>query len=310
MTELETIEAEVTEEVGAALELAAPAPVNLFRTEDPSEVIRRATAMAEVLKKVLVEQKLISRIRDREHVRVEGWTLLGTMLGVFPVCTWTKQTPDGWEARVEARTLSGAVVGAAEAECLRSESTWKSRDDYALRSMAQTRATSKALRQPLGFVVTLAGFDATPAEEMPSGGAEKRVQGGLGPYPVPKTWAKVQEWYDKYGGDGAWSLAQAFGRAAMYHLYGETDSKKLTADQRKVFLQKAAGAVVYLAEDETQPLGPTPSVELYQKAWASVLDGAALEVPDWKAPEISRSVDVPDEEAERIANETISGPPQ
>ena len=33
--------------------------------------------------------------------------------------------------------------------------------------MAQTRATSKALRQPLGFVITLAGFDPTPAEEMP-----------------------------------------------------------------------------------------------------------------------------------------------
>jgi hypothetical protein len=33
--------------------------------------------------------------------------------------------------------------------------------------MAQTRATSKALRQPLGFVMTLAGYAATPAEEMP-----------------------------------------------------------------------------------------------------------------------------------------------
>jgi hypothetical protein len=33
--------------------------------------------------------------------------------------------------------------------------------------MAQTRAVSKALRGPLGFVVTLAGYEATPAEEMP-----------------------------------------------------------------------------------------------------------------------------------------------
>jgi hypothetical protein len=36
--------------------------------------------------------------------------------------------------------------------------------------MAQTRATSKALRQPLGFVMTLAGYSATPAEEMPRDG--------------------------------------------------------------------------------------------------------------------------------------------
>jgi hypothetical protein len=74
---------------------------------------------------------------------------------------------DGWEARVEARTRAGEIVGAAEAECLRSENTWANRDDYALRSMAQTRATSKALRQPLGFVMQLAGFNPTPAEEMP-----------------------------------------------------------------------------------------------------------------------------------------------
>lgn len=51
---------------------------------------------------------------------------------------------------------------------MRDERTWKDRDDYALRSMAQTRATSKALRGPLGFIVTLAGFEATPSEEMPA----------------------------------------------------------------------------------------------------------------------------------------------
>jgi hypothetical protein len=106
-------------------------------------------------------------------VNVEGWTLLGSMLGVFPVVTWTRpvlneeERPIGWEARVEARTRAGEIVGAAEAECIRSERSWTSRDDYALRSMAQTRAVSKALRLPLGFVMQLAGFDPTPAEEMP-----------------------------------------------------------------------------------------------------------------------------------------------
>jgi hypothetical protein len=73
----------------------------------------------------------------------------------------------GWEARVEARTRGGEVVGAAEAECLTDERTWKGRDDYARRSMAQTRAVSKALRLPLGFVMQLAGFNPTPADEMP-----------------------------------------------------------------------------------------------------------------------------------------------
>ena len=147
-----------------------PAPVGLFGTNDPAGVVEAATRAAKPLAKVVDDQKLWVQIGQSKHVRVEGWSLLGSMLGVFPVTVWSRKIEGedpGWEARVEARTRDGAVVGAAEAECLRSESTWKNRDDYALRSMAQTRATSKALRQPLGFVMQLAGFNPTPAEEMP-----------------------------------------------------------------------------------------------------------------------------------------------
>lgn len=144
----------------------------LFGTDDPVAVIQKAAAVATPLKDLIIKQKLFTTIQGKAHVRVEGWTLLGSMLGVFPVCVWTRPFDDGvtsgWEARVEARTRDGAVVGAAEAMCLKSEKTWGSRDGYALRSMAQTRATSKALRQPLGFVMQLAGFNPTPAEEMPT----------------------------------------------------------------------------------------------------------------------------------------------
>lgn len=149
------------------------AAVNLFATDDPEAVIEKASAHAKALNRVVRDQGLISNIQGSEHIKVEGWTLLGSMLGVFPITEWTRPVVDedgkkvGWEARVEARTRAGEVVGAAEAECLRSESNWSGRDDYALRSMAQTRATSKALRMPLGFVVQLAGYNPTPAEEMP-----------------------------------------------------------------------------------------------------------------------------------------------
>ena len=154
-----------------------PAPANLFGVSDPIEVIQRATSVASALKTVLGKQGLIQKIGEREHPKVEAWTLLGSMLGVFPVCVWTKPLENGWEARVEARTRTGEVVGAAEAECLRSEKRWSSADDYALRSMAQTRATSRALRQPLGFVMTLGGYDATPAEEMPAQSATEASEG-------------------------------------------------------------------------------------------------------------------------------------
>lgn len=72
-----------------------------------------------------------------------------------------------WEACVEVRTPAGVVVGRAEAMCSRAESTWATRDDYALRSMAETRAESRAFRRAIGWIVHLAGYNPTPAEEMP-----------------------------------------------------------------------------------------------------------------------------------------------
>lgn len=145
------------------------APTLLFGSDDPNDIIDSASAKATALKKVIDEKGLTSSIQGKEYVRVEGWTLLGSLVGCFPICTWSRRITegdDGWEARVEVRTLDDRLIGAAEAQCTRSESTWAKRADFALRSMAQTRATSKAMRLPLGFIMALAGYEATPAEEM------------------------------------------------------------------------------------------------------------------------------------------------
>lgn len=144
------------------------APATLFAADNPRGTVARATEVATALAQVIETRKLYQTIRGRKHVYVEGWTLLGTMLGVFPVVEWTRKTEDGWEARVSATTLDGRIVGSAEAMCSKAETRWRTADEYAIRSMAQTRATSKALRLPLGFVMTLAGYDATPEEEIPS----------------------------------------------------------------------------------------------------------------------------------------------
>lgn len=147
---------------------APPPPSSLFGTTEPTEVIQKATAAADALKDVLEKKQLLSNIKGKKHVRVEGWQLLGSMLGVTAVCVATEPVEGGWKATVEARTLGGAVVGRADALCTKHEKSgpWKGSDDYARLSMAQTRATSKALKGPLGFVVSLAGYETTPAEEM------------------------------------------------------------------------------------------------------------------------------------------------
>ena len=146
----------------------AAAPITLFGTDNPVAVVERASTIATALADVIRTRSLFKRIGQSDHVFVEGWTLLGSMLGVFAEVEWSRplEDKDGWESRAVARTLAGRTVGAAESMCSRAEGKWRNADDYAIRSMAQTRAVSKALRLPLGFIMELAGYSATPADEI------------------------------------------------------------------------------------------------------------------------------------------------
>ena len=85
-----------------------PAALGLFGTDDPDLVIVKAVDVSNALARVIRDRDLFARISGKEHVLVGGWTLLGSMLGVFPVCVWSRPLEDGWEARVEARTRDGA----------------------------------------------------------------------------------------------------------------------------------------------------------------------------------------------------------
>jgi hypothetical protein len=186
---------------------------------------------------------------------------------------------DGWEARVEARTLAGQVVGAAEAECLRTEKTWSSRDDYALRSMAQTRAVSKALRGPLGFVVTLAGYEATPAEEMPAEGFTASQPAEPKGVQVPTSWAKLTELISVWD-EPTHDLFMQFSQSCARLLFGATvDTKKLAASDKRFLLQKCAGAAVNLREKFDPNTLPYPAVADIRAAFAEVLDVQELALP-------------------------------
>lgn len=148
-----------------------------IRTAGPMDVIRRASDVATELAKIVQAKKLYTTIQGRKFVQVEGWSTLGAMVGVLP-----REVPgsiiryeDGsYEATVELiRTSDGAVIGRASALCGVDEkdrsgkSTWGSRPEYARRSMAVTRATGKAYRLGFSWIMTLAGYEPTPAEEMP-----------------------------------------------------------------------------------------------------------------------------------------------
>lgn len=128
----------------------------------------------------------------------------------------------GFEATALAVDRDGNEISCAEAMCLndeanwgkRSKFSWKNKTDlkqgeetygeftdksgttkakvrigeeqvplFQLRSMAQTRACAKALRNVFSWVVVLAGYQPTPAEELP--GAEHVGQHPNGQAPTP-----------------------------------------------------------------------------------------------------------------------------
>lgn len=162
----EVIESTAVEET-MPVPAAAP-PATLFRTEDPAEALVRAKQTATALADCIRGTSMVVRVKNKDYLTVEAWQTLGSQVGVTPVIVATRKLsePDGWEARCEARTFDGRVLGAADSMCLRDEDRWAEADEFEVRSMAQTRAMSRALSSVLRFIPTLAGMGGTPAEEM------------------------------------------------------------------------------------------------------------------------------------------------
>jgi hypothetical protein len=168
-----------------------PAPATLYGTRDPKTVRDKMVELADVLMDVVRTKQLAVRIRNREHLTVEAWTTLGAFVGVHAAIVWTKpnESGDGILARAEARTLEGALVGAAEGECSRVEHRWKDAEPYAIRSMASTRAISRALQAPLRHIAVLAGYEGTTAEEMPTEAAESAADPVQ---PTAEQWGEIK----------------------------------------------------------------------------------------------------------------------
>jgi hypothetical protein len=136
----------------------------------PGEVVQRAAEIATALKSMVLDRKLSTNIKGRDYVHCEGWTTMGAMLGVVPREVETHEnaeTPGEFIARVElVRAFDCAVIGGASASCGPDEREWAGRTRQARRSMALTRATSKAFRLAFSWVMKLAGYEATPFEEI------------------------------------------------------------------------------------------------------------------------------------------------
>lgn len=153
---------------------ATPTAVNLgvLSGSKPADLVAVATDVANALADIIASKTLFNTISGRRYVRVEGWTTLAVLLGCLPREVSATRLEDGtYEAVVElVRIADGMVLARASAECGADEPTWANRPHYARRSMAVTRATSKACRIAFSWVMALAGYEVTPAEEIPHDG--------------------------------------------------------------------------------------------------------------------------------------------
>lgn len=132
---------------------------------------QEALQVASTLQTFVTERKLTANIQGKNYPLVEAWQFAGSQLGLIPIVQSVKNlsTPEElkYEAHVEVVRISdGFVMSRGFAVCSNKEHSKKRFDEYAIASMAQTRAVGKAYRNILAWLMKAAGFEATPAEEM------------------------------------------------------------------------------------------------------------------------------------------------
>jgi hypothetical protein len=158
----------------------------------PSVVLAEAVTAAKALKEVIDSRQNKLAFNGRTYLQFEDWQTVARFYGVTANVVQTKfvefGTVRGWEAKADAILIGNEqTISSADAMCLNDEPKWSTRPKYEwdqgkrtkvgdepvpmfqLRSMAQTRACAKALRNALAWVVVLAGYSPTPAEEMDDG---------------------------------------------------------------------------------------------------------------------------------------------
>ncbi len=159
----------------------------------PDIVLQNAMVAAKALKDVISKKEKPVIINGEQYLEYEDLQTLGQFYG------YTVKTGDavfveidgvkGAKAHADLVDFkTGEIIGGAEAYCMRDEERWGTRPKYEwqgegedrkrvkigdeivpwfqLASMAQTRAGAKAFRNRLAWVVVLAGYRPTPAEEM------------------------------------------------------------------------------------------------------------------------------------------------
>ena len=159
-------------------------------TRDPQKELEFGHKCAKALMGVVSQKRNPVIMNGEQYLEYEDWQTVGRFFGAtsgtINTVRITNSAGDfiGYDAKAAVYDSKGVIISYAEASCLRDEPKWGFRTKYEyqngqrvavgkdpvpefqLKSMAQTRACAKALRNAFAWVVVLAGYRPTPAEEM------------------------------------------------------------------------------------------------------------------------------------------------
>lgn len=170
-------------------------PSPLLQGESPEYVkgeitsmMANATAIAQELAAFIRDHRLSMKLGGRkDHVLAEGWAILAKFMNRTPTILQVAYEEHGgvWGYVATAGLIdpeTGEVVSQAQCSCFSDEENWQYKPRFSLMSMAETRAVGKVCRLSFSWVMELAGYATTPAEEL-EGAAGAR---GTPPPPSPQ----------------------------------------------------------------------------------------------------------------------------
>jgi len=184
-TELVTVDPDTGEVLEAhALALVHP----------PDRALADAIATAKALQDVIARSTVPPvKFGGKIYLEFHHWQTIAAPFGVTTrvesVAPITIEDVRGFHASALAINRDGRQLSRAESFCMSDEANWRGKPLFQLASMAQTRAQAKVLRNIFSNVAVLAGYSATPAEEMT--GEERHARASAAAEAITTTAAKV-----------------------------------------------------------------------------------------------------------------------
>jgi hypothetical protein len=161
-------------------------PAKFEPIEQPQAALAKFVDAARLAKQVIEKAGFEIEISGRKYITAQGWSVLGSMFGLtVRTRSIEHRTTENGKAQVIAYVdvlrhgqVIGGAAGAADYEeaSWRKDAGWENRPYSHLVSLAQTRATRKALQLLLSHIVALAGYEieATAEEVAPTVVSESR----------------------------------------------------------------------------------------------------------------------------------------